>query len=51
MRMVKGVIDEFGRTRKDLPKCEHCGNYMVMQEKVKPEDVVCGKCRMTSDKE
>jgi ribosomal protein S27AE len=51
MKVAKGMVDEHGKERKNLLKCEHCGNYMVMQEPVKPKDVVCGKCGMTTDKE
>lgn len=53
MRIAKGMVDEHGKERKNLLKCEHCGNYMVIQEPLskKVEDIVCGKCRMTTDKE
>lgn len=51
MRIMKGVVNERGEPRENLLKCEHCGNVMIMQEPVKIDDVVCGKCRMTTDKE
>lgn len=51
MRIANGMVDEKGKIRSDIVKCEHCFNLQSYDGEKPVQDVVCNKCKMTTDKE
>ena len=51
MRIANGMLDEKGKKRTDVLRCEHCFSLQMHEGETPIEDVVCNKCRMTTDKD